>query len=86
MNEIRIEYSLGPYEKDQEIVGSYYLNSTNNDEKFIISAIKKSIAKLQLEKEKFIVGVFDVFINDIKSYEIALMSISTIHKIDIKKM
>jgi hypothetical protein len=85
-NEIRIEFSIGPREEDQEIVGSYHFITEKSDEAFIVNALKKSISKLEITKEQFIVGLFDVFINNIKSYEVGLFGIGKMIKSEIRKL
>ena len=85
-SEIRIEFSIGPKAADQEIVGSYHFLTDNSDEAFIVNALKKSISRLEITKEQFIVGFFDVFINNQKSYEMSLFGIGKILKYDIKKV
>jgi hypothetical protein len=86
MNEIVIQFSIGPREEDQEIVGSYHFITEHNDEAFIVNALKKSIAKLEITKEQFIVGLFDVFINNIKTHEVSLFGIGKLVKTEIRKL
>jgi hypothetical protein len=85
-NEIRIEFSIGPKAEDQEIVGSYHFISEKSDEIFIVNALKKSISRLEITKEQFIVGIFDIFINNIKSYEVGIFGIGKMVKTDIRKI
>jgi len=86
LNEIVIVFSIGPRKEDQEIVGSYHFITERNDEVFIVNALKKSISRLEITKEQFIVGLFDVFINNTKSYEVSLFGIGKMVKTEIRKL
>jgi hypothetical protein len=87
MNEIRINYDIAPTNKEQELVGSFIFNTDNDiNESFLQNALKKSINRLQLTKQKVIVVLLDVFINEIKQYEIGIFGTSSLIKTDIKKI
>lgn len=86
MKEVRISFNIGPSEDNSEISGNYIFMANNPDESFIVNALKKSIARLKIDKEKFIVGLFDVFIDNKQTYEIGVFGIRSIIKTDIKKL
>lgn len=87
MNEIRITFDIAPTDKEQELVGSFIFNTDNAiNESFLQSSLKKSINRLQLSKQKVIVVLLDVFVNDKKEYECAVFGASSLIKIDIKKV
>lgn len=87
MNEIRINFDIAPTDKEQELVGSFVFNTDNAiNESFLQSALKKSINRLQLSKQKIIVVLLDVFINDKKEYEIGIFGISGLIHSNIKKI
>jgi len=73
MNEIRIDFNVGPKKDNIELKGFYQFSSEKTDVRFIELAIEKSLKKLKLTKEAFIVGIFDVFVNGIKKYEIGIL-------------
>ena len=86
MNEIRISYDIAGTDKEQELVGSFIFNTDNAiNESFLQSALKKSINRLQLSKQKVIVVLLDVFINDKKEYEVGLFGTSSLVKMDVRK-
>ena len=87
MNELRIQFSIAPTDKEQELVGSFVFN-TNNDinESFLQSALKKSINRLQLSKQKVIVVLLDIFINEKKEYEVGIFGTSSLIKTDLRKI
>lgn len=86
MDEILIHFNIGPSEESKEISGNYIFQTNNPDESFIVNALKKSIAKLKIDKEKFIVGIFDVFVNNKQTYEIGIFGIKSIIKTDIRRL
>jgi len=86
-NEIRIQFDVAPTDKEQELVGSFVFNTDNDiNESFLQSALKKSINRLQLQKQKVIVVLLDVFINEKKEYECAIFGASSLIKTDVRKV
>jgi len=86
-NEIIIRFDIAPTEREQELVGSFVFNTDNDvNESFLQSALKKSINRLQLQKQKVIVVLLDVFVNEKKEYEASMFGVSSLVKIDIKKV
>ena len=87
MIEIRINYDIAPTNKEQELVGSFIFNTDNDiNESFLQNALKKSINRLQLSKQKVIVVLLDIFINEKKEYEIGIWGTSSLIHIDTKKL
>jgi hypothetical protein len=86
MNQIKINYNIGPLENDAEISGSYYFTSDSDDPRFIINALKKSLNRLKVDKEKIVVGLMDVFVNNVKKYEVGFFKTFTLTKTDIKEL
>ena len=73
MNEIRVDFNVGPRDQELEIIGSCYYYSKSDDASFIKNALHKSIKKLRVNNEKFIVGLLDVFVNNVKKYEVGII-------------
>ena len=73
MNEIRIDFNVGPRDRQMEVIGSCYYYSKSDDVNFIKNALQKSIKRLKISNEKFIVGLLDVFINNVKKYEVGII-------------
>jgi len=87
MNEIRINYDIAPTNKEQELVGSFIFNTDNDiNESFLQNALKKSINRLQLTKQKVIVVLLDVFINEKKEYESIIFGASSLIRTEIRKV
>ncbi len=87
INEIRIDFDIAPTDKEQELVGSFIFNTDNDINKsFLQNALKKSINRLQLTKQKVIVILFDVFINEKKEYESIIFGTSTLIRTEIRKV
>ncbi len=86
-NEVKILFDIAPTDKEQELVGSFIFN-TNNDinESFLQNALKKSINRLQLTKQKVIVVLLDVFINEKKEYESIIFGTSSLIRTEIRKV
>ena len=85
-NKIRIDVNIGPLENDSEVSASYYFNTESDDPRLIINALKKSLTRLKVDKEKVIVGLADVFVNNIKKYEIGFFKAWSLTKTDIKEI
>jgi len=85
-NQIRINLNIGPIENDQSITINYHFNNVEDDPRIIINALKKSLNRLKLDKEKIIIGLADVFINNKKKYEIGFFKAFTLTQTDIKEI
>jgi len=86
-NEIRITFDIAPTDKEQEIVGSFIFNTDNAiNESFLQSSLKKSINRLQLSKQKVIVVLLDIFVNDKKEYEASLFGCSSLVRTELRKI
>lgn len=85
-NQIRVELNVGPIENDNSIAVSYHFNNVDDDPRIIINALKKSLNRLKLDKEKILVGLADVFVNNIKKYEIGFFKAFTLTQTDIKEL
>lgn len=87
MNEIRVQFDIAPTTDEQEVVGSYVYHTPNDiNESSIHNVLKKSIARLQLSKQKVIVVLLDIFVNDQKQYEAGIWGVSSLININIKKV
>jgi len=87
MNEVKILFDIAPTNKEQELVGSFVFNTDNDvNESFLQNALKKSINRLQLTKQKVIVVLLDVFINEKKKYEVSIFGASSLIKMDVRKI
>jgi hypothetical protein len=69
MENIKIDYEIMSESDSLLITGSYEFESNNIDQSFIENALKKSISRLTKDKSLFISGIFNVFINRIKSFD-----------------
>jgi len=85
-NQIRVDVNVGPIENDESIAASYYFNNVDDDPRIIINALKKSLRRLKIDKEKVIIGLADVFVNNTKKYEIGFFKAFTLTQTDIKEL
>jgi hypothetical protein len=86
MKEVRIEYSIGPVEQELEVAGSFHYKTNNISNSFIVSALKKSIAKLKITNQSVIVGLLDVYVDGVRSYEVGILGTSKLIKTEIRKL
>ena len=74
MDLIEISYAIGSKtDMEPESVGTIKFTSDKFDDRVLLKALKTSIKKLKAKDNKFIVGVMDVFVNRIKTYEVVIL-------------
>jgi hypothetical protein len=85
---LTIDFDIGPIKNRHSVKGQYIFIVPDNDkdlDKHINNALAQSIKKLKCDKEKIIVGVLDVFVNEQKYLKMSFFKIGSLFKNYIKK-
>jgi len=86
---LTIDYNIGPV-KDRSMEGQYIFIVPEMDkektETHIKNALKKSIKKLDCDKEKVLIGVLKVFIDEQPYLKVSFLKIGSLFKSYSKKL
>lgn len=88
-NRLTIDYNIGPV-KNRSMEGQYIFivpdMKKEDTEKHIQNALKKSIQKLDCDKEKLLIGMFNVFIDEQPYLKMSFLKIGSLFKSYTKKL